>query len=158
MAVRAIATVVLSTVAISVHTAAAAGANRSGTKEIKCHVVSRIQMSPTKSSPGTSFDFVSCSAPFGRGLQYSRFRLTPKTSTTGTAVLHFIAFFDTGTVSGVWRASYRFTNPTTGLFKQEVTWASGTGALAHVRATGTGSGVLRGSLGQIHQVLRVTGP
>lgn len=149
--------VLLSAVAISTSAAAADGANGSGTRKIKCHFESHIQTLPTASSPGTAFDFVRCSAPFGRGLQYSTFRMTPKTSTTGTAVLRFKAFFDTGTVSGVWHATYRFINATTGLFNQnKVTWTSGTGAFKHVRATGTGSGVLRGSLGKIKQVLTVT--
>jgi hypothetical protein len=150
--------VLLSAVAIATPAAAEAGVSGSGTKRIKCHVESHIQTFPTVSSVGTDFSFVSCPAPFGRGLQYSTIRMTPKTPTTGMAVLKFKAFFDDGSVSGVWRATYRFTNATTGLFKQkEVSWTSGTGAFKHVRATGTGSGVLRGTLGEINQVLTVTG-
>jgi len=159
MHIRAIGSaVLLSAVVISTSAAAAADASGSGTKKIKCHVESHIQSFPTASSPGTDFSFVKCPAPFGRGLQYSTFRMTPKTSTTGLAVLRFKAYFDTGTISGVWRASYRFTNSTTGVFIQRtVTWTSGTGAFKQVRASGTGHGVLHGSLGQINQVLTVTG-
>jgi hypothetical protein len=150
--------VVLSAVVVATSAAAPAGASGGAAKKVKCHVESHIQHFPTASAPGTDFSFVSCPAPFGRGLQYSTFRMTPKTSTTGIAVLRFKAYFDTGTVSGVWRASYRFVNATTGLFKQrEVAWTSGTGAFTHVRARGTGSGVLRGTLGEINQVLTVAG-
>lgn len=159
MRVRAIGlAVLLSVAAITASAAVAAGANRGVTKKIKCHVESHIQSFPKGSSPGTDFSFVNCSAPFGRGLQYSTFRLTPKTATTGAAVLRFRVFFETGSVAGVWRATYQFTDPSTGVFTQrQVTWGNGTGAFKHVRASGTGHGVLHGTLGQIHQVLTVTG-
>lgn len=84
--------------------------------------------------------------------------MTPKTSTTGTAVLKFKAYFDTGTVSGVWHATYRYTNAKTAVFKQKVNWIRGTAAFKHVRATGTGIGVQRGFLGEINQILTITGP
>jgi hypothetical protein len=137
--------------------AGAAGANGSGTKNVKCHVEDHIQKFPTGSSPGTVFSFVRCPEPFGHGIQHATFRLTPKTPTTGTAVLRFKAYFDTGTVSGVWRATYRYTNATTAMFKQKVNWTSGTGAFKQVRATGHGIGVQRGFLGEINQVLTVSG-
>jgi hypothetical protein len=73
----------------------------------------------------------------------------PKTSTTATAVLRFKAFFDTGTVSGVRRATYRYTSSTMGIFKQHVTWNRGTGAFEHVRASGISHGVQRGTHGTI---------
>jgi hypothetical protein len=107
--------------------------------------------------PGQDFGLVECSKPFGHGVQYDTFRLMPKTSTTGTAVLRFKAYFNTGTVSGVWRATYRYTSSTMGIFKQHVTWDRGTGAFAHVRATGTSHGVQSGTHGTIDQVLKVTG-
>jgi hypothetical protein len=137
--------------------AGAAGARGSGTKSIKCHVEDHIQKFPTASSPGTVFSFVRCPAPFGHGIQHATFTLTPKTTTTGTAVLRFKAYFNTGTVSGVWRATYRYTNATTARFNQHVHWTSGTGAFKQVRATGTGVGVQRGFLGEINQALTVTG-
>jgi hypothetical protein len=136
---------------------AAASANGSGTKTLECHVEDHIQKFPTASSPGTVFSFVRCPAPLGRGIQHATFRLTPKTSSTGSAVLRFKAYFDTGTVSGVWRATYRYTDAKTALFKQDVTWVRGTGAFKQIRATGTGTGVQHGFLGEINQVLTVTG-
>jgi len=148
--VALLAAVVMST------SAAAAGANGSGTRKIKCHVEDHIQKFPTASSPGTVFSFVSCPV-LGHGIQHATFRLTPKTSTTGTAVLRFKAYFDTGTVSGVWHATYRYINAKTAMFKQNVKWTSGTGAFKQVRATGTGIGVQRGFLGEINQVLMVSG-
>lgn len=151
------ATALLSAAAIAASAAAATDAKVNRTKKIKCHVVSYIQKLPTASAPGTDFSLVTCSAPFGRGLQYSTFKMMPTTSTTGIAILRFKAFFNIGSVSGVWRATYRFTDAKTGLFKQKVTWTHGTGVFKHVRATGTGTGVLHGSVGKIDQVLTVTG-
>jgi hypothetical protein len=148
----------LSAVVISTSAAAATGTDVNGTKRIKCHVEDHIQKFPTASAPGTVFSFVRCPAPFGRGLQHATFRLTPKTSTSGTAVLRFKAYFDTGTVSGVWHATYRYTNAKTAVFKQKVTWAKGTAAFKHVSAAGTGTGVQRGFLGEINQVLTVSNP
>lgn len=131
--------------------------NAGQTKKVKCHVEDHIQKFPTRSSPGTVFSFVRCPAPFGHGVQHATFRLTPKTRTTGTAVLRFKAFFDTGSVSGVWHATYRYTDSKTAVFKQRVNWTKGTGAFAHVRATGAGVGVQRGFIGEINQVLTITG-
>lgn len=147
----------LSAVVISMSDVAAVGADASATKKIKCHVEDHIQKFPTASSPGTVFSFVRCPAPLGHGLQHATFRLTPKTSTTGTAVLKFKAYFDTGTVSGVWHATYRYTSKTTALFNQKVKWTRGTAAFKHITATGTGIGKQRGFLGEINQGLTVTG-
>jgi hypothetical protein len=147
----------LSAVVISTSDAAAVGADASATKKVKCHIEDHIQRFPTASSPGTVFSFVRCPAPLGHGLQHATFRLTPKTSTTGKAVLKFKAYFDNGTISGVWHATYRYTNAKTAVFNQKVDWKRGTGAFKGVRATGTGIGKQRGFLGEINQVLTVTG-
>jgi hypothetical protein len=158
MRVRAMGYAVLvAAIASTVLAAGATGAGGSGARTIKCHVDARIQNLPEGSSPGRDFSFVTCPAPFGHGLQYSTFTMKPKTPTSGLAILHFKAYFNTGTVSGIWRAGYRFQNATTGVFTQKVTWTSGTGAFTDVRATGTGRGVLHSSHGEVDQVLSVTG-
>jgi hypothetical protein len=126
-------------------------------KSVTCDMNIRIQSFPTASAPGEDFGFVDCSGPFGRGVQYDTFTLTPKTSTTGTAELRFKAYFDNGTVSGVWNATYQFTSATTGVFDQTVTWTSGTGDFKHVRATGSGTGAQDGMIGTVHQRVSVTG-
>lgn len=157
MRMKTMSGVVLFAAAVIAVSAGAAGASGSGARNVKCHVEDHIQKFPTGSSPGTVFSFVRCPAPFGHGIQHATFRLTPKTSKTGTAVLRFKAYFDTGTVSGVWRATYRYRNATTAVFKQNVNWTGGTGAFKQVRATGTGIGVQRGFIGEINQVLTITG-
>jgi hypothetical protein len=157
MRMKAMSGVVLLAAVLMSTPVVAAGANGSATKNIKCHVEDHIQKFPTASAPGTVFSFVRCPAPFGNGIQHATFRLTPKTSTTGSAVLRFKAYFDTGTVSGVWHATYRYTDPKTAMFRQKVNWTSGTGAFTQVRAAGTGTGVQRGFLGEINQALTVTG-
>ncbi|HET6869688.1 MAG TPA: hypothetical protein VFH80_27490 [Solirubrobacteraceae bacterium] len=157
MRMKTMGGVVLFATAVIAMSGGAAGAHGSGRKNIKCHVEDHIQKFPTASSPGTVFSFVRCPAPLGHGIQHATFRLTPKSSTTGTAVLRFKAYFDTGTVSGVWHATYRYTNATTAVFKQHVNWTRGTGTFKQVSAVGTGIGVQRGFVGEINQVLTITG-
>ena len=157
MRVKTTGGVVLLAAVVMSASAGAVGANGNGAKTLKCHVEDHIQKFPTGSSPGTVFSFVRCPAPFGHGIQHATFKLTPKTPTSGTAVLRFKAYFDTGTVSGMWRATYRFTNAKTALFKQKVNWTSGTGAFKRISATGTGTGLQHGFLGEIDQAVTVTG-
>ncbi|MEA2217674.1 MAG: hypothetical protein QOJ35_300 [Solirubrobacteraceae bacterium] len=126
-------------------------------KTVTCHFNVFIQSFPTATAPGLNFSVVRCSGPFGRGVQRDTFTLAPKTPTTGTAVLTFKAYFDTGTVSGVWRADYEFTSATSGTFKQKVTWSGGTGAFKHVRGTGSGTGLETGMRGTVDQRIAVTG-
>ena len=125
--------------------------------EVTCQIRSLVQSFPTASAPGEDFAFVNCSGPFGEGVHYDTFTLSPETATTGTAELHFKSYFDRGTVSGVWRATYEFTSPTSAVFDQSVEWTSGTGAFRHVRGTGSGTGILNGTIGEVTQTITVTG-
>lgn len=156
--IRAIA-IAISVAAATVGLCAQAGIAKppKNTLTITCNERLLIQSFPTQSAPGEDFGTVSCSGPFGDGIQYDTFTLSPKTSTTGTAELRFKAYFDLGTVSGVWRATYEFTSPTTAIFDQSVEWAGGTGRYKHVRGTGAGTGVLNGNVGTITQRINVTG-
>lgn len=129
------------------------GASVSTTK-ITCHVSLTMQGAPGVT--GQDYGTINCPGPFGQGVQHDTFMLTPATQTTGTAMLKFKAYFNTGTVSGVWRASYKFTSSTTGDFTDKVIkWTSGTGAFKNVRGSGTGSGTLTGahSLDTLHVTL-----
>ena len=127
------------------------------TATITCNLRLLIQSFPTASAPGEDFGTVSCSGPFGDGIQYDTFTLNPETPTTGTAELRFKAYFDRGTVSGIWRADYEFTGPTTAIFEQRIEWTGGTGKFKHVRGTGTGTGVQEGLIGTVTQTLQLTG-
>lgn len=89
-------------------------------------------------------------------MQYDTFTLKPTTTATGRAVLEFKAFFDAGTVSGVWRAGYRFTTATMGVFKD------GHLDRRHRRvparaSVGAGSGVQIGPKSTVDQTVTVTG-
>ena len=148
---------VLASVFVSAAGVGTASGRGTQTEKVSCHINLFLQHRPTASAPGLDFGLVKCSKPFGRGVQYDTFKLMPKTSTAGNAVLRFKAYFDTGTVSGVWQATYRFTSSRRVLFKQKVTWSRGTGAFKNVRATGTSHGVQNGTRGTIDQVLTVTG-
>jgi hypothetical protein len=127
------------------------------TETVKCHISLIRQSSPTASTPGEDFGFVTCSGPFGEGVQHDTFTLMPRTSTTGTATLKFKAYFDSGTVSGEWDATYVFTSASTGTFAQKVKWTSGTGAFKHVKGTGSGTGTQNGARSTVTQTIKVTG-
>ena len=76
---------------VAVGGVATAGATGARAEKVACHIDLFIQHYPTASAPGQDFGLVKCSKPFGRGVQYDTFKLMPKTSTTGTAVLRFKA-------------------------------------------------------------------
>jgi hypothetical protein len=134
-----------------------AAAKKKKTRTVTCTIHLQTQSFPTASAPGEDFGFVDCSGPFGSGVQYDTFTLMPETATTGTAELRFKAYFDEGTVSGVWHADYEFTSETEGTFDQTVEWTRGTGAFKHVKGTGTGTGQQSGNRGTITQTVTVTG-
>jgi hypothetical protein len=154
VACGALSACALATLAVGTDTVSA---HSGSTERLTLHVSVRILNFPTASAPGVDIGFDKFPAPFGRGLQYDVFKFIPKTSTTGQAILKFKAYFNTGTVSGVWHATYRFTSPTAGIFKQKVIWTAGTGAFKAVRATGTGTGTETGMHGKITQTVTVTG-
>jgi hypothetical protein len=144
-------------VGIAAPVARTAVAAPQGAKTVHCRIHDFIQNFPSASRPGETFSLLRCSGPFGRGVQHATFTTTPKTATTGKAVLKFKAYFDTGSVSGVWRADYKFTSRTMGTFHQKVSWTGGTGAFKHIKATGTGTGIQNGMQGIVTQRLTVTG-
>ncbi len=157
MRTRAIAcAITLTTVGILAPAAQTASTSKKK-KTITCEMRLVTQSFPTASAPGEDYGKIRCTAPFGSGLQYDTFTLTPKTSTTGTAELKFKAYFNTGTVSGVWNADYVFQSETKGTFVQKVKWTKGTGAFKRVRGTGTGTGQQDGMRGTIKQRVTVTG-
>jgi hypothetical protein len=127
------------------------------TETVTCDVRLTTQSWPTATAPGEDFGTISCTGPFGDGIQYDTFTLNPETDTTGTAELRFKAYFDRGTVSGIWRADYEFTGPTTAIFEQRIEWTGGTGKFKHVRGTGTGTGIQEGLTGTVTQTLQLTG-
>ena len=127
------------------------------TLKVTCHIVNFQQALPSASGPGVDFGFVNCSGPFGKGVQYDTFTLSPKTPTSGNAELKFKDYFSTGTVSGVWKANYQFTSMTTATFNQKtVLWTKGTGAFKGVKAVGSGTGMLSGTTGHVKQTLSLS--
>ena len=126
-------------------------------KKVTCHITLFQQQAPSASGPGVDFGFSNCSGPFGKGVQYDTFTLMPTSPSSGNAVLKFKAYYNNGTVSGVWKAVYQFTSSTTATFTQKkVEWTSGTGAFKHVSASGSGTGLLNGKIGTITQKLSVS--
>jgi len=150
----------MGTVACSVSVTAAAvimlGPDMAGATPKATKTVCHFHLLRQGSSP-TDFGFADCPAPFGQGVQYDTFTMSPETPTTGTAVLKFKAYYDDGTVSGVWDAKYQLTSADSGIFRDKIHWTRGTGAFDHVRGSGTGIGTLNGLRSMITDTVNVTG-
>jgi hypothetical protein len=133
-----------------------AGAQAPAGKKITCRVQLTALRFPTATKPGVDYGMLSCPKPFGKGVQYDTFTFKPRTPTTGFATLKFKAYFDDGTVSGVWHASYgpsgKFNK-----FVQKIRWTSGTAAFAQVRGSGMGVGFQTGHHSVATQTITVTG-
>lgn len=85
---------------------------------------------------GHDFGYRTCGQPLGRGVYVDRFSLTPQsTSTTGTIVLRWKAFVDTGTHYGTARLSYKRTSSTRITYSGTGTITGGTGTLSHAAGT-----------------------
>jgi hypothetical protein len=136
--------------------AAAGGAQAAGGKTIKCRIELTALNFPTAAKPGVDYGMLSCPAPFGKGVQYDTFTFKPRTPKSGLATLVFRAYFDTGTVAGVWNASYGPSGKEN-KFVQKIHWLSGTGAFANVRGTGNGIGFQTGNHSMATQTIEVSG-
>jgi hypothetical protein len=91
-------------------------------------------LSPTALT-GQDVGPVSCPKPFGSGLQWDSFTVTPTTATTGKVSGPYKEWFNTGTLHGVFSLS--FAPSSTGIvYTGKVTIAGGTGAFSHIKGKG----------------------
>lgn len=137
--------------------AAGSAIAKSKGQKVTCQLTAFILRPSTASAPGEIFGFVTCSGPFGKGVEYDTYTLSPKTSTTGTIVRKFKEYFNNGTVSGMSKATYQFTSSTTAIVNQKkVEWTSGTGAFKGIKAAGTGTGRMNATSGTVKQTIYVS--
>lgn len=126
-------------------------------KKVTCQSTNLVLRAATASAPGEIFGFVTCSGPFGKGVEYDTYTQSPKTSTTGTIVRKFKEYFDKGTVSGISKSTYQLTSSTTAIIKQrKVEWTRGTGAFKGIKAAGSGTARMNGATGTIKQTIYVS--
>jgi hypothetical protein len=117
------------------------------TRKVTC----KVALVATKSSSDAveNFGTLSCSAPFGKGVQHDTAKVTGTSSTAGAFNGAVTLFFNTGTLRGTYKTSFKVANKTvtyTGTLKissgtGDFTGVTGTGAI-----TGTGSDAVRSTL------------
>jgi hypothetical protein len=125
-------------------------------QKVTCHSTNLVLRPATASAPGGIFGFVTCSGPFGKGVEYDTYTQSPKTSTTGTIVRKLKLYFNNGTVSGISKGTYQLTSPTTAIINQKVKWTSGTGVFKGIKAAGSGTARMNGANGMIKQTIFVS--
>ena len=127
MAVAAIAAAV-AVVAVS--------ATAAGTTNVSCSFKLTSQTPPTATS-GVDFGLVTCSPPFGNGVQYDTTKSKFTSKTSGTVTGPFTDYFDTGTIHGTFALTVKVTGPKTVTYAGPVKITGGTGAFSKALGTAT---------------------
>ena len=107
-----------------------AAARGSSARTVTCHLRLFDQAPPT-ALQGFDLGFISCSGPFGNGLQADQFNVRLTSPTTAVLTGPFKDFFDRGTIHGRF-ALHGTQTATTGT----VRFLGGTAAFKHVRGHG----------------------
>ena len=114
---------------------AAAAAKSTKAKTFRCALELIAQGKPNPS--GSHFGFARCPAPFGKGVQYNTYTVTPSSPTSGSIAGKFKNYYNTGTARGTFALTFSATSPANVTYTGTVTYTGGTGALRHVKGTGT---------------------
>ena len=118
--------------------AAAPAAGTTGSKKatkLSCEIALFAQGAPSPSA--MHFGKSTCPAPFGRGLHYDEYTVTPTTAGQGTVTGTFKNYYDRGTASGTVALTFAASSPTDITYTGTVTYTGGTAKFKHVRGGGT---------------------
>ncbi|CAN5616675.1 hypothetical protein BH20ACT17_BH20ACT17_05900 [soil metagenome] len=116
--------------------APAGGAAKSNkTTQLSCALELYAQGMPNPS--GIHFGFVKCPSPFGKGLHYSAYTVTPTGMGTGTVAGTFKNYYNRGTTRGTVALTFAATSPKDITYTGTVTYTGGTGRFKHVKGSGT---------------------
>jgi hypothetical protein len=114
---------------------AAAAAKSTKAKKFHCTLEQIAQGKPNPS--GSHFGFARCPAPFGKGVHYNTYTVTPSSPTSGAIAGKFKNYYNTGTAHGTFALTFSATSPANITYTGTVAYTGGTGAFARVRGTGT---------------------
>lgn len=92
---------------------------------------------PSASPSGIQFGLVACPRPFGKGIHYDSYTVTPTGPGHGTIAARFKNYFDRGTRSGTATLTFAATSPTNITYTGTVTFTGGTGRFKHLAGSGT---------------------
>jgi hypothetical protein len=111
--------------------------SRAATRKITCRAAVVATQPPIESAD--NFGTLSCSAPFGKGVQHDTSTITRTSRSAGAFNGGLKLFFNTGTLRGTYRMSFTVANRTV-TYDGTVKISSGTGDFAGVTGTGTITG------------------
>jgi hypothetical protein len=131
----AITTALAAAAAVALLPGGAAAAVSAKAKKFHCGLELIAQGKPNPS--GSHFGFARCPAPFGKGLHYNTYTVTPSSPTSGAIAGKFKNYYNTGTAHGTFALTFSATSPANVTYTGTVTYGGGTGAFAHVKGTGT---------------------
>lgn len=92
---------------------------------------------PSASPSGIQFGFVACPRPFGKGVHYDSYTVTPTGPGHGTIAANFKNYFDRGTRSGTAALTFAAASPMNITYTGTVTFTGGTGKFKHLLGSGT---------------------
>lgn len=86
---------------------------------------------------GIHFGLARCPAPFGDGVHFNEYTVTPTGPGTGSVAVSFKNFYARGTTHGTAAMTFTATAPGAITYTGTVTYTGGTGKFKHLRGTGT---------------------
>lgn len=133
---RLITAALVTTAAIAATPATGATAKSGRETKLSCSLDIYAPGAPSPS--GIQFGFATCPKPFGAGLHYSDYTVTPPTATSPPTVAgSFKNYYNRGTASGTFALTVKPTGPGAFTYAGTVTYTGGTGKFRHVTGTGT---------------------
>ena len=102
---------------------------------LTCTLALNAQGAPNPS--GIHFGFAKCSQPFGKGLHYNSYTVTPTGPGQGSIAATFKNYYNLGTARGRAQMTFAATSPANITYKGTVTYTGGTGKFRRARGSGT---------------------
>ncbi len=130
-----ITTAFVATAVLAIGPATGAPAKSTKTTSVSCTIELFAQGAPNPS--GIHFGFTECSKPFGAGLHFNEYTVTPTGPGTGSVVAAFKNYYNRGTTRGTAALTFAATGPGAVTYTGTLTYTGGTGKFRHVRGRGT---------------------
>jgi len=111
------------------------GASAKKATQLDCGLKLFAQGQPNPS--GIQFGFVTCQEPFGNGVHYDEYTVTPTSPGHGTIAATFTNSYDLGTTSGTAALTFTATGETSVAYSGTVTYTHGTGKFKQIAGGGT---------------------
>jgi hypothetical protein len=128
-------TAVLTAAALALAPAGGAAAKKQRAKDFSCTLQLFAQGAPNPS--GIQFGLASCPSPFGHGVHYDAYTVTPTSPGHGTIAGKFKNYYNRGTAHGTFALTFAASSPGQIAYTGTVTYTGGSGRFKHVKGAGT---------------------